>query len=163
MQGRSKMLPVLVVVLSDCLFFLQENSQKYSFFNPENKVCIDKQKKEGKFYSKLSFNQPGVITLQKLLIREKAGGEKDSRGIYIISSNPANPEMYELKVQSPKDKNVWIQSIRAAVVECPPDDSKVEDNITADQRQRNIDEKQATIRELIGELFELILLIILLW
>lgn len=38
MQGRSKMLTVLVVVLSDCLFFLQENSHKYSFFNPENKV-----------------------------------------------------------------------------------------------------------------------------
>lgn len=105
-------------------------------------------------------NQPGVITLQKLLIREKAGGEKDSRGIYIISSNPANPEMYELKVQSPKDKNVWIQSIRAAVVECPPDESKIEDNITADQRQRNIDEKQATIRELIGEFFKLFLIII---
>ncbi|CRL03266.1 CLUMA_CG016484, isoform C [Clunio marinus] len=37
MQGRSKMLTVLVVVLSDCLFFLQENSHKYVFFNPENK------------------------------------------------------------------------------------------------------------------------------
>lgn len=60
--------------------------------------------------------------------------------------------MYELKVQSPKDKNVWIQSIRAAVVDCPPDDSKSDDNnMTADQKQRLIDEKQATIRELIGE------------
>ena len=38
MQGRSKMLTVLVVVLSDCLFFLQESSHKYTFFNPENKV-----------------------------------------------------------------------------------------------------------------------------
>lgn len=63
--------------------------------------------------------------------------------------------MYELKVQSPKDKNVWIQSIRAAVVDCPPDDSKADDNITADQKQRNIDEKQATIRELIGEFYYL--------
>lgn len=90
------------------------------------------------------------MTLQKLLIREKAGSS-DSRGIYIISSNPANPEMYELKVQTPKDKNVWIQSIRDAVVDCPPDDSKAEDNMTADQKQRNIDEKQAMIRELIGK------------
>jgi A-kinase anchor protein 18 len=90
------------------------------------------------------------VTLQKLLIREKAGSS-DSRGIYIISSNPANPEMYELKVQSPKDKNVWIQSIRAAVVDCPPDDSKADENMSADQKQRHIDEKQATIRELIGE------------
>lgn len=38
MQGRSKMQTVIVVVLTDCLFFLQENSQKYSFFTPENKV-----------------------------------------------------------------------------------------------------------------------------
>lgn len=51
-----------------------------------------------------------MVSLQKLLIREKAGTE--SRGIYIISSNPAYPEMFELKVQNPKDKNVWIQSIR---------------------------------------------------
>lgn len=88
------------------------------------------------------------MTLQKLLIREKAG-TSDSRGIYIISSNPANPEMYELKVQSPKDKNSWIQSIRAAVLDCPPDESKADDNMTADQKQKHIDEKQATIRELI--------------
>lgn len=131
MQGRSKMLAVLVVVLSDCLFFLQENSSKYSFFNPENKA--------------------GVVTLQKLLIREKAG-TSDSRGIYIISSNPANPEMYELKVQNPKDKNVWIQSIRAAVVDCPPDDSKADDSMNIDHKQKHMEEKQATMRELIGEL-----------
>lgn len=39
MQVRAKsQMTVLVVVLSDCLFFLQENSHKYSFFTPENKV-----------------------------------------------------------------------------------------------------------------------------
>jgi A-kinase anchor protein 13 len=88
------------------------------------------------------------VTLQKLLIREKAS---DSRGIYIISSNPANPEMYELKVQNPKDKNVWIQSIRSAVLDCPSDDTRNDDTMTADQKQRHIDEKQAYIRELICE------------
>lgn len=89
-----------------------------------------------------------MVTLQKLLIREKAS---DSRGIYIISSNPANPEMYELKVQSPKDKNVWIQSIRAAVLDCPSDESQHDDTMTADQKQRSIDERQAYTRELICE------------
>ncbi|XP_055603247.1 rho guanine nucleotide exchange factor 18 isoform X2 [Uranotaenia lowii] len=127
MQGRSKMQTVLVVVLSDCLFFLLENSHKYSFFTPENKA--------------------GVVSLQKLLIREKAGTE--SRGIYIISSNPAYPEMFELKVQNPKDKNVWIQSIRAAVLDCPSDESEVEDYMTVEQRQKLIDAKQANIREII--------------
>lgn len=38
MQGRSKMQTVIVVVLTDCLFFLQENSHKYIFFTPDNKV-----------------------------------------------------------------------------------------------------------------------------
>uniref|UniRef100_A0A182JQW3 DH domain-containing protein n=1 Tax=Anopheles christyi TaxID=43041 RepID=A0A182JQW3_9DIPT len=122
MQGRSKMQTVLVVVLSDCLFFLLENSHKYSFFTPENKA--------------------GVVSLQKLLIREKAGTE--SRGIYIISSNPAYPEMYELKVQNPKDKNVWIQSIRAAVIDCPSDESETEDYMS---KMRQKDFEQAILLE----------------
>lgn len=58
--------------------------------------------------------------------------------------------MYELKVQSPKDKNVWIQSIRAAVLDCP-DESQSDDTMTADQKQRHIDERQAYTRELICE------------
>jgi A-kinase anchor protein 18 len=57
--------------------------------------------------------------------------------------------MYELKVQNPKDKNVWIQSIRSAVLDCPADESRSEDILSADQKQHNIDEKQAYIRELI--------------
>lgn len=61
MQGRTKMAPVVVVVLSDVLFFLAETrDQKYAFFAPDNKA--------------------GVVSLQKLLVREKAGQE--SRGDY---------------------------------------------------------------------------------
>lgn len=127
MQGRSKMQTVLVVVLSDCLFFLQENSHKYTFFSPENKE--------------------GVVSLQKLLIREKAGTE--SRSIYIISSNPAFPEMYELKVQNPKDKNIWIQSIRAAVVVCPSDEVEPDDFMTVEQKQKLLEAKQAKIRDIL--------------
>lgn len=52
----------------------------------------------------------GVVSLQKLLVREKAG--QDTRGIYLISSNPLDPEMFELKVHQPKDKTAWIQAIR---------------------------------------------------
>lgn len=55
-------------------------------------------------------SQAGVVSLQKLLVREKAGQE--SRGIYLISSSPADPEMFELKVHKPKDKQVWIRAIR---------------------------------------------------
>ncbi|KAJ6623909.1 A-kinase anchor protein 13, partial [Pseudolycoriella hygida] len=128
MQGRSKMQNVIVVVLTDCLFFLQENSNsnKYTFFTPENKA--------------------GVVPLQKLLIRDKAGTE--SRGIYIISSNPAYPEMYELKVQNPKDRNLWIQSIRAAVLNCPSDDNDSDEYLTVEQKQMILDAKHLSIRDL---------------
>lgn len=122
---------VLVVVLSDCLFFLQENSHKYTFFSPENKE--------------------GVVSLQKLLIREKAGTE--SRSIYIISSNPEIPEMYELKVQNPKDKNIWIQSIRVAVVDCPADEVEPDDQMCIEQKQKLLDTKHTNIRELICKFY----------
>nr|CAI5853530.1 unnamed protein product [Callosobruchus analis] len=127
MQGRGKMQVVLVIVLSDVLFFLHENSQKYTFFTPDNKA--------------------GVVSLQKLLVREKAG--QDSRGIYLISSNPADPEMFELKVHKPKDKQVWIQAIREAVQACPEDD---EDNLNmnAEERQNVMAAKQNQVRHLIG-------------
>ncbi|XP_013147675.1 PREDICTED: rho guanine nucleotide exchange factor 18 [Papilio polytes] len=37
MQGRSKMQTLLVIVLTDVLFFLHDNNNKYTFFTPENK------------------------------------------------------------------------------------------------------------------------------
>lgn len=57
-------------------------------------------------------------------------------GIYIISSNPAFPEMYELKVQQPKDKNSWIQCIRQAVLECPSSDVIATEDLTAEEKLR---------------------------
>ncbi|KAK9746024.1 PH domain [Popillia japonica] len=125
MQGRGKMQVVLVIVLSDVLFFLQENSQKYSFFTPDNKA--------------------GVVSLQKLLVREKAGQE--SRGIYLISSNPADPEMFELKVHKPKDKQIWIQAIRAAVQNCPEDE---DDSIALSSEEKLLHAKQNQIKDLVG-------------
>ncbi|XP_030746560.1 rho guanine nucleotide exchange factor 2-like isoform X2 [Sitophilus oryzae] len=126
MQGRGKMQVVLVIVLSDVLFFLQENSHKYSFFTPDNKA--------------------GVVSLQKLLVREKAG--QDSRGIYLISSNPADPEMFELKVHKPKDKQVWIQAIRDAVQNCPEEDETA--NMSAEDKQGLLNAKQHQVRNLIA-------------
>ncbi|XP_030569831.1 rho guanine nucleotide exchange factor 18 [Drosophila novamexicana] len=128
MQGRAKTQLVLVVVLTDCLCFLSENSahNKYTFFTPEHKA--------------------GVVPLQKLLIREKAGTE--SRGIYIISSNPDFPEMYELKVQTPKDKQTWIQSIRQAVLDCPATDIIEAEALTAEEKLRIGVNKRETIEKM---------------
>ncbi|KAE8742151.1 hypothetical protein FOCC_FOCC012291 [Frankliniella occidentalis] len=127
MQGRGKMQVVLVIVLSDVLFFLLENNHKYSFFTPDNKA--------------------GVISLQKLLVREKAGQE--SRGIYLISSNPADPEMFELKVHKPKDKQVWIQAVRSAV-QCCPEDEEDGTTLSQEEKQKLFDAKQAQIRQIVG-------------
>ncbi|XP_037959430.1 A-kinase anchor protein 13-like, partial [Teleopsis dalmanni] len=138
MQGRSKMQMVLVVVLTDCLCFLFESSHnKYTFFTPEHKA--------------------GVVPLQKLLIREKAGTE--SPGIYIISSNPSFPEMYELKVQKPKDKNVWIQSIRQAVIECPSSDVIEAEDLTAEEKLRIGVNKRELIEKMRQKDIELALLL----
>ncbi|XP_073999272.1 rho guanine nucleotide exchange factor 18 cysts isoform X5 [Rhodnius prolixus] len=139
MQGRGKMQIVLVIVFSDVLCFLLENNHKYSFFTPENK-------------------QAGVVSLQKLLVREKAGQE--SRGIYLISSNPTEPEMFELKVHKPKDKNVWIKAIREAVQNCPEDDEENKQVLSAEEKQKQFDTKQKNIEEIVdlsvGELKELL-------
>ncbi|XP_063922185.1 A-kinase anchor protein 13 isoform X3 [Zophobas morio] len=127
MQGRGKMHMVKVIVLSDVLFFLQTNSDKYTFFTPDNKA--------------------GVISLQKLLVREKAG--QDSRGIYLISSNPADPEMFELKVHKPKDKQIWIHAIREAV-QCCPEDDESSAMLNAEEQQSVLNTKQTHIRHLVG-------------
>ncbi|XP_044744401.1 rho guanine nucleotide exchange factor 18 isoform X3 [Coccinella septempunctata] len=130
MQGRGKMQLVLVIVLSDVLFFLQENSHKYTFFTPDNKYPF----------------QAGVVSLQKLLVREKAG--QDSRGIYLISSNPAEPEMFELKIHKPKDKQTWIQAIRKAVQTCPEDDEE-ELALSSDEKLVLL-HKQNQIKHIVG-------------
>lgn len=148
MQGRGKMTAIVVVVLSDVLFFLAERDQKYAFFVPDNKA--------------------GIVSLQKLLVREKAGQE--SRGIYLISSNPAEPEMFELKVQKPKDKQLWIQAIRAAVEACPQEPENETDMLTennssnelrdtrsssisllsVEERQRLVKTKESHILKIVG-------------
>lgn len=63
------------------------------------------------------LSQSGILSLQKLLVREKAG--QDNRGIYLISSNPMEPEMYELSCSSSKDKKLWIENIRYAIENYP--------------------------------------------
>ncbi|XP_075985832.1 rho guanine nucleotide exchange factor 18 cysts isoform X6 [Anticarsia gemmatalis] len=127
MQGRSKMQTLLVIVLTDVLFFLHDNNNKYTFFTPDNKT--------------------GVVSLVKLLVREKAGAE--GRGLYLICSGPTEPEMFELRVHRPKDIHTWIQAIRAAVQNCPEEVEESEAGATAqsaEERQRQLDARHENIR-----------------
>lgn len=57
--------------------------------------------------------------------------------------------MFELKVHKPKDKQVWIQSIRSAVQECPEEyDGYV--TLSFEERQRQLETKKNNIREIVG-------------
>lgn len=129
-QARGKEIEVTVVVLSDVIFFLQENNQKYSFVTHDNKA--------------------GVISLQKLLVREKAG--QDNRGIYLISSHPNDPEMYELVFSSPKEKKAWMEGIRKAVDLCPEEDEGVPSE--TEEERKVMEAKSARLRELTTNLHE---------
>ncbi|XP_075985827.1 rho guanine nucleotide exchange factor 18 cysts isoform X2 [Anticarsia gemmatalis] len=132
MQGRSKMQTLLVIVLTDVLFFLHDNNNKYTFFTPDNKT--------------------GVVSLVKLLVREKAGAE--GRGLYLICSGPTEPEMFELRVHRPKDIHTWIQAIRAAVQNCPEEVEESEAGATAqsaEERQRQLDARHENIRLITDE------------
>ncbi|XP_050541691.1 rho guanine nucleotide exchange factor 18 isoform X2 [Daktulosphaira vitifoliae] len=140
MQRHSKMQMVMVnvIVMTDVLFFILENNHKYTFFMPESN-----KEKETKVMKPVA----GVVSLQKLLVREKAG--TDTKGIYLISSNPAEPEMFELKVHKPKDKQVWINSIRSAVQECPEEEDDGYVTLSFEERQRQLETKKNNIREIV--------------
>ncbi|KAJ2944910.1 hypothetical protein O0L34_g1803 [Tuta absoluta] len=118
---------LLVIVLTDVLFFLHDNNNKYTFFTPDNKT--------------------GVVSLVKLLVREKAGAE--GRGLYLICSGPSEPEMFELRVHRPKDIHTWITAIRAAVAACP---AEIEESdagalaTSAEERQRQLEQRHENIR-----------------
>ena len=108
---------VIVVVMSDLLFFLHENNQKFYFVAPDsNKVSLCE---EENFFLKTLFSiQAEAIPLSKLLVREKAGHEKS---IYVlISSNHA--EMFELECIHPVNRKSWLDSIREAVDQSPDDE-----------------------------------------
>lgn len=119
-QGRGRSLPVTVVVLSDILFFLQENSQKYHFTTPEGKVRFIFQALASDNFKVIQipsvFFQPGVIPVHTLIAREKTG--PSTKALYLISTSERDPEMFELEIQQPPTRDDWINGIREAVDAC---------------------------------------------
>ncbi|XP_051978943.1 rho guanine nucleotide exchange factor 28-like isoform X3 [Xyrauchen texanus] len=97
--GRLK--DVLALLLSDSLVFLQEKDQKYIF------AAVDQK--------------PPVISLQKLIVREVANEE---RGMFLISTSSAGPEMYEVHAASKDERNTWMRLIREAVERCPEEEDE---------------------------------------
>jgi hypothetical protein len=72
------------------LLFLQEINQKYVFVTPESKS--------------------GVVPVHTLIAREKNGS--DNKALYLISTSEHEPEIYELSVVQPRDRQDWIAGIR---------------------------------------------------
>ncbi|GFS73437.1 rho guanine nucleotide exchange factor 28 [Nephila pilipes] len=131
-SARGKVIDVHLIILSDVLVLLQENNQKYTFASLDNKAA--------------------VISLPKLLLREKAG--QNSRGLYLISSNPNDPEMYEMLTSSPKDKKQWLQIFRDAVAMATQEartaaalGDKTDDQNLEDDIMNKISELCATMQE----------------
>eukprot|EP00094_Tigriopus_californicus_P002858 TCALIF_02756-PA protein Name:"Similar to AKAP13 A-kinase anchor protein 13 (Homo sapiens)" AED:0.12 eAED:0.12 QI:0/0.64/0.6/0.73/1/1/15/1980/1495 len=130
-QGRGRSLSVTVVVLSDILFFLQENSQKYHFTTPEGK--------------------PGVIPVHTLIAREKTG--PSTKALYLISTSERDPEMFELEIQQPPTRDDWITGIREAVDACSygsDSEGGVSSNVL--EARRNVEAKYMRMRHLTAEL-----------
>ena len=62
--------------------------------------------------------QSCVVPLYKLLVREKRD-ERDSHGIYVISQNPNQPEMYELVCRTRDERDQWMSILLEAIKNCP--------------------------------------------
>jgi len=132
-RGNRSPAPLLVnvVVLSDVLVFLQDVNQKYQFVSPENRT--------------------GLIPVHTLIAREKPGTE--NKALYIISTNDKEPEIYELSIAQPRDRQEWISGIRRAVdmsVGVPGEDSAFESE--SQQAKKQLEAKYMRLRQLTGEL-----------
>ncbi|KAK3866712.1 hypothetical protein Pcinc_027774 [Petrolisthes cinctipes] len=131
---KGKPTAVQVVVLSDLVFFLLDNNGKYYFYSPDSK-------------------QAGVIPLRNILVRERAG--EGSRNLFLVHyKNSAEMmvhknlggEMFELECSHPKDRKIWLDSIREAIDHCP-DETEVGDNSAEYTKLQ--EEHNEKIRELI--------------
>ena len=93
------------------------------------------------------------------MVREKAG--QLSRGVYLISSNPHEPEMYELICATAKEQKLMIDQIREAVEMCPDEDEEGTNGsgsgsgVHSEGEERKIEEaRKAKVRELLNSMYE---------
>ena len=99
-QSKNQMIQVNVIVLSDILFFLQENNQKFYFFTPEGK--------------------PSIVSVKTLIARERSGGTSKSLNLLSTEGFEQEPEVYELEIVQPPTRDDWITGIREAVDAASP-------------------------------------------
>eukprot|EP00088_Acartia_fossae_P033899 TRINITY_DN3477_c0_g1_i9.p1 TRINITY_DN3477_c0_g1~~TRINITY_DN3477_c0_g1_i9.p1 ORF type:complete len:1159 (+),score=471.85 TRINITY_DN3477_c0_g1_i9:327-3803(+) len=126
--------PVNLVILSDVLVFLQESSQKYVFVSPENRA--------------------GIIPVHTLLAK-KVGS--DNKALQIISTlgDGEEPDVYEVAIMQPRDRQDWINGIRRAV-DMSGGGSLAESSleIEMEKARRILDIKYMRMKQRVGELRE---------
>ena len=93
--------------------FLQENNQKYYFAPIDNKVSTNDLLRKANIdpvllliFLSFLLKQSSVISLQNLIVREKAG--QSSKGIFLISTNKNKEEMYELCFSTIKGRQIFF-------------------------------------------------------
>lgn len=94
------------------------------------------------------FFQSCAIPLFELLVREKSD-TKESKGIYLISQNKDNPEMYEIVCNTNSEREAWIREIRAASEKCPAGE-EYQPQESDEEERRQMQERSDKIREIIG-------------
>jgi hypothetical protein len=82
------------------------------------------------------------------LVREKSD-TKESKGIYLISQNKQNPEMYEIVCNTNSVREAWIREIRAASEKCPAEEENKPQEDDEEER-RQMEARSAKMREIIG-------------
>ncbi|MCJ8745341.1 hypothetical protein PDJAM_G00129170 [Pangasius djambal] len=92
---------VFALLLSDVLVFLQEKEQKFTFAALEQK--------------------PAVVPLRALILREIANQD---RGLFLISSDAAEPEMYEIHTYNREERDRWITLLQHTTDSLPDNELK---------------------------------------
>ncbi|XP_033750595.1 A-kinase anchor protein 13-like isoform X3 [Pecten maximus] len=131
-NARGKVTDAILVVLTDLIFFMQEANGKYNFFSQDSKSS--------------------VIPLFQLLVREKGDTRADSRGIYLISQNKQNPEMYEFICTNNNYRRNWIEMLRQATDNCPHEEEEEVPNEEDEEQRRVMEARSAKVKEIIEQL-----------
>ena len=133
---HNRSVQVVVVVLSDVMFFLQENSGKYYF------VALE--------------HRPSVVPTHTLLARERPGASS-TKSLHLISMpvsmhSTAEPELYEVEIQQPPMRDDWIGGVREAVDACAYDEGQTLPSSSLEEARRFVDAKYMRLRHLTAEL-----------
>lgn len=128
-QTRNRSLQVNVILLTDILFFLHENNQKFYFISPEGK--------------------PSIVAVKTLIARERSGGSSKSLNLLSTEGFETEPEIFELEIMQPPTRDDWITGIREAVdAATPGSDSDPDDSYL----RKTVDNKYLRLKRLTAEL-----------